>query len=100
MPPTQAPSSPRGWPTSRPLVAGAPALLSNLAASLPPPAPRRIGGETLVPVSQVGAPPERSEWWHGACKHSRVLGITMGQDLWRQVTLLGDVLFKSLDSGF
>lgn len=53
-----------------------------------------------MPVSQVGAPPERCEWWHGACKHSRVLGITMGQDLWRQVTLLGDVLFKSLDSGF
>ena len=49
-------------------------------------------------VSQVGAPPEPPEW-HGACKPTRVLDITMGQDLWRQVTLLGDVLFKSLDSG-
>ena len=28
--PTQAPSSPQGWPTSQPLMAGALALLSNL----------------------------------------------------------------------
>ena len=49
---------------------------------------------------KVGAPPEPPEWWHGACRHTRVPGITVGQDLWRQLNLLGDMLFKSLDSGF
>ena len=49
---------------------------------------------------KVGAPSETPEWWHGVCKYTRVLGITMGQDVWRQLNLLGDMLFESLDSGF